>query len=440
MEASLRLGSRRVTANSSKAKWALSPRKNAPEHTCMKRMQTWDILVAGGGSAGLAAALTAARGGARTLLVERSQMLGGMGTQALVHTFCGLFMPDTARPWQWANPGLPQEIGTAMMQATGQSGPEQLGRVYVLRQHPRLFAQIAADLCARQPLLTCRFGMDWTALTQTAHGWQVTLQDETGQTEEHTSSALIDTTGNATGARFLGPQHWITAASSQLYRPAFLASFQQIRGLHDDAWRLSLSAQIVRGIRDGALPKALLAAQFRDSPLADGEMFLTLDLEAGGAEWDPQNPACIEPIQAEGKKLLFLLWKYLQLNHPDFQNCPQPLPAQALGIREMARYVGDHTLTGAELASCSRPADEVALATWPMEMRETARGPKFRYFDRPEPAGIPARSLHHSALPGLWFAGRCLATDHEALASTRVMGTCLATGQAAGRLALAQRA
>jgi hypothetical protein len=71
-----------------------------------------------------------------------------------------------------------------------------------------------------------------------------------------------------------------------------------------------------------------------------------------------------------------------------------------------------------------------------MEKRENARGPKFRFFDRPEAAGIPAGCLQNARIPGLFFAGRCLSADHEALASVRVMGTCMATGQAAAHLAL----
>jgi hypothetical protein len=93
------------------------------------------------------------------------------------------------------------------------------------------------------------------------------------------------------------------------------------------------------------------------------------------------------------------------------------------------------TLTGDDLATNQRHEDDVALAGWPMEMRETARGPKFRFFDRPEPAGIPAGCLQTGLAPGLFFAGRCLSADHQALASVRVMGTCMATGQAAAHLA-----
>ena len=117
-------------------------------------MQHWDVIIAGGGSAGLAAALTSARAGARTLLIERQTKLGGMGVNALVHTFCGLFHPDISQPWRWLNAGVAQEVGELMMERTGQSSPDLMGRVYVLRQHPSLFASIADELCAAQPLLT----------------------------------------------------------------------------------------------------------------------------------------------------------------------------------------------------------------------------------------------------------------------------------------------
>ena len=58
----------------------------------MKKLSC-DVLVVGGGSAGVAAALAAARQGAATVLIEQASQLGGMGSQALVHTFCGLYHP-----------------------------------------------------------------------------------------------------------------------------------------------------------------------------------------------------------------------------------------------------------------------------------------------------------------------------------------------------------
>jgi hypothetical protein len=399
-------------------------------------MQNWDVIVAGGGSAGLAAALVAARGGARTLLIERQQRLGGMGVNALVHTFCGLFHPDVTRPWAWLNLGVPQEVGEAMMERTGQSVPDLMGRVYVLRQSPVLFATLADELCSAEKSLVRMNGVEWTGLRRVEAGWEIETRRD-GTLERHFTKVLVDTTGDATGARFLGDEFWTQAEPERLYRPAYVCSLPHVTGVHDETWRLMLGAQIVRAVRDGKLPEAAMGAQIRDSTSA-GEMFLTIDLEAGKGSWDPLDTAKCAEVEATGADVAMSLWNLLRVEHPDFQNCPTPvMPVQA-GIRESARYVGDVVLTGDALAACTRFEDEVALAGWPMEKRETARGPKFRYFDRPEPAGIPAGCLRSARLPGLFFAGRCLSADHEALASVRVMGTCMATGQAVAKLALAQ--
>jgi FAD dependent oxidoreductase len=396
--------------------------------------QKWDIIIAGGGSAGLAAALTSARGGARTLLIERQTKLGGMGTNALVHTFCGLFHPDSSAPWAWLNAGIPQEIGQAMMTQTGQTKPDLMGRVYVLRQHPSLYACIADDLCAAEPMLSRQSGSEWSGLRPTANGWQVTTLSR-GVSQIHESKAVIDTTGDATGARWLSPDLWTIAPPERLYRPAYVCALPHVTGQHDEGWRLAMSALIFKGIRSKALSESAMGAAFRDSTFAE-EMFLTIDLEAGQGQWDPFDPAKRAEVETTGRSTAISLWRYLREHHADFQYCPPPqFPAQA-GIRETARYIGDETLTGDDLAANKRFENEIALAGWPMEKRENARGPKFRYFDQAQPAGIPAGCLKSSRYPGLFFAGRCLSADHEALASVRVMGTCMATGQAAAQLAL----
>jgi hypothetical protein len=397
-------------------------------------MSPADVIVAGGGSAGIAAALVAARAGARTLLLERGDRPGGMGSLAQVHTFCGLFHPDVTRAWAWLNSGLPEEFGRLMMARTGQTAPDLMGRVYVLRQSPAHFASLAAELCDREPNLTRLHGWEWSGLQRADMGWRLEVRDGR-QKRSLETRALVDATGDATGARLANPA-WLQPPPSCLYRPAYIGAFTQIGSPRDETWRLQLAAAMARGVGTGELPTAALGAAFRESPLT-GEVFVTIDLEAGGSDWDPLDPARHDAALAEGRSVLDALGSWLRTHHPDFAQTPPPRHPDRLGVRESACYAGDYLLRGDELATCRRFPDEVALAGWPMERRETARGPKFRYFDRPEPAGIPAGCLRRADAPGLFFAGRCLSADHEALASVRVMGTCLATGQAAGRLAAA---
>lgn len=390
----------------------------------------YEVTVVGGGSAGVAAALVASRQGARTLLIERQQLLGGMGTNAMVHTFCGLFHPDVSQGPQWLNPGIPTELGTALMQRGGMEEPDLMGRVYVLRHRPADLASLTAELCAAEPHLTVLTGAEVTALSP---GWTITLNDRLIH-----SRAVIDTTGDALLARLLGHSHWDLATSARLYRPAYVWSFQGLSAILDEPLRLHVAALIVRAVKAGALPAAALGTTLRASPTR-GEVFVSTDLEAGGDHWDPLDLDQRVHLESEGRALAQAVWDFLRSSHPSFTTITPPVLPVHAGIRESARWRGDYVLSADDLIRSRRFEEEVALAGWPLEMRETARGPRFRYFDQPEPAGIPASCLRARSLPGMFFAGRCLSCDHEALASVRVMGTCLATGQAAGQMAAAFR-
>ena len=97
-----------------------------------------DVLVAGGGSAGIAAAVAAARLGARTLLVERHGFLGGMAPAALVHSICGLYrLPSGDSEPHPANEGFAREFAARLLASGGASGPELMGRRRGRRRNQR---------------------------------------------------------------------------------------------------------------------------------------------------------------------------------------------------------------------------------------------------------------------------------------------------------------
>ncbi len=221
-----------------------------------------------------------------------------------------------------------------------------------------------------------------------------------------------------------------------LQRPAYIFGVQGLPGF-DEAARLTTSGWLVEGVRQGLLPRAALGLSFRASgrPL---EVFGSLDLTGGeaAADYDPLDAACLSRLEAEGRAIAVAAAGYLR-SHVDVWRSAyiSHWPVRA-GVRESRRWVGDYVLTGEDLLAGRRFDDEIALATWPMELRETTRGPKLRYPEGNRPSGIPLRCLKPAGTEHLWTAGRCISTDHEAQASIRVMGTCFATGEAAGRAAV----
>jgi hypothetical protein len=376
-----------------------------------------DIIVIGGGSAGICAAIAAARAGAKTILLERSDRLGGLGTRAKVHTFCGLYDHDVSRLPQIANPGLPAEIETRMRSLTG-TEPVKMGKAYVLPQDPETFARIAIELTTAEPLLKVFFDTECQAITRHSDG---TFILETAD-RAIACRAIVDTSADAIAAPLLGATR-IAEPAETVQRSATVFTMGNVgHGAREESFRMRLALDIVRAVKIGDLPPTAMGTACRASVLP-GEIHFTTDLD----------PAPKPELMATGLFLAESLARFLRANYPEYATATGPFLATEPGVREAYRWLGQYTLTAENLLSATEFPDAVAYATWPMELRETTRGPKLRYFAKP--AQIPLRCLVSVEIEGVFFAGRCLSATHEALASVRVMGTCFATGQAAGKAA-----
>lgn len=392
-----------------------------------------DVAVIGGGSAGLAAAITAARSGARVMLLERHGFLGGMGTASLVHTFCGLYLLKSGPDAELANVGFPAEMAERMSAATG-LGPVRMGRLDVLPQHPVEFVRIADDLVKAEPSLAVQWHTEVIGLRKYVGRWEIDWACR-GTLGKTLCASLVDASGDAVTAAWVGGSHDM---APRLQRPAYVFGIQGVRAFPDDA-RLALAGMLVDGVRSNVLSKAALGLSFRASG-RPGELFGTLDLAGGESEsaYDPLDPVGLSDLEAEGRRVASSVVDHLRKAAADWSAAfISQWPVRA-GIRESRRWVGRACLTGAQIEAGTRFDDEIALATWPMELRETARGPKWRFPAEDRPTGIPLGCLRVPDHENLFVAGRCISVDHEAQASIRVMGTCFATGQAAGRAAAIQ--
>jgi hypothetical protein len=394
--------------------------------------EAFDVAVIGGGSAGLAAAVTAARSGARVILLERYGFLGGMGTASLVHTFCGLYLLRNEPGAVLANPGFPTEMAERMIAATG-IGPQRMGQVDVLPQHPVEFVRIADELVLAEKSLELGLHTEVVSVERDGEDWNVRVGGRGGE-REFSAKSLVDASGDAVVAGFLGSDSEMTE-TPRLQRPAYVFGVQGVEKFGDEQ-RLKTAGWIVDGVRKGNLPAEAMGLSFRGSG-RKAEVFGSLDLAGGEAagDYDPLDARCLTALEMKGRKVAGDVIRFLR-DHTDIwkSGYVSHWPVRA-GVRESRRWVGEYVLTGTDLLEGQRFEDEIALATWPLEFRETAKGPKLRYPDGNRPAGIPLRCLKPRGIGRLFVAGRCISADHEAQASIRVMGTCFATGEAAGRAA-----
>jgi len=397
-----------------------------------------DVLVAGGGAAGIAAAVTAARAGAETLLVDRQCMLGGMGSAALVHTICGLYLLRREPGAEYAHDGFPKEFAERLLAIGGALPPVRMGRLDVLPHHPVAFAQLADTLVQESGNL--KVWLHSELAEAHGHGRRLSAIEILccGERRRVRAAQFIDASGDANVLALAGAATEQTPAES-LQRPAYVVGLQGLEpgALADDA-RLRLAHAIARGVKARALPAAAMGAGFRNA-IHPGEAYLTIDLAgAGKAEaYDPTDPACLTAVTAVGRSTAGKLIAYLRTRAEGFSGAwISHWPARP-GIRESRRATGTYRLTGADLLRSATFPDAVALATWPLELRESPTGARWRFPESGLPGQIPLQALQSADFDNVLAAGRCLSCDHDAQASIRVMGTCMATGEAAARAATA---
>jgi hypothetical protein len=147
-----------------------------------------------------------------------------------------------------------------------------------------------------------------------------------------------------------------------------------------------------------------------------------------------------DPVQAtwgelEGRRLAEEAAEFLRANMPGFAGAFLGDTATALGVRETRRIAGEHVLTGADVLRGATFPDAIATGAWPQEYHVEGRGTEYRFLPPGRRYQIPFGALRAPGVANLLVAGRCISADHDALASTRVMGPSLALGQAAGTAA-----
>jgi hypothetical protein len=397
----------------------------------LTRSASCDVAVVGGGPAGIAAALSASAGGAATVLIERDAALGGNCTQALVHTICGLYLQDTDYP-QLVHPGLPTRIAEALLRGGGAGDPEVAGRVRYLPIRPPAFGELAAQACAKVGGLTVRTSTKLVAAELSSsprHSSELALRTAAGR-ESLAARVVVDTSGEAAAAA-LGGAETAVAESAILQRPSFIFRLEGVRGdVLVGFERLRLTSAVARAARSGGLPPECESIVVR-SDGRPGSLYATLTLPPlAGRAFEPLDPDYLAALRVRAYDWARQVVAFLRASRPGFSGARVADWPARVGIRETRRVVGRVELTREDVLSARRWRDEVALGSWPIELWEDHRRPRYEY---PQgPCGVPLGALVSRSHAMLGMAGRCLSASHEALGALRVIGTALATGEAIG--------
>ena len=352
--------------------------------------EAFDIAVVGAGAAGIAAAVTAARRGCRTLLIDQRETAGGTGGFSGLTTLCGLY--DDAG--QMLNDGFAREFAEAI----GKGGPLQTGKLWVLRYCPERFREFATQILNSTPNLVTR----WNTSVRNASlvGGRITRLNGIAV------GAVIDCSGTAQVARAAGAECRATDESTQASAVVF--------PLHDIARELDsvvAATQVLLPLARAGLPPV----SFQPHPEPHS---VTVKL-TGSPEHAPK------------------VIEFLRQNVAGFENCRTSCTEFRPSPRAGRMIVGEYVLTGDEVLNARKFPDAIARCAWPVEQWNVAGVSRVRYLPPSEHYEIPARCLRAAGIKNLFMAGKTISADVNAIASARVMGCCLATGAAAGNLAAA---
>jgi hypothetical protein len=352
--------------------------------------ESFDIAVVGSGAAGIAAAVSAARAGCATLLLDRRAAAGGTGGFSGLTTLCGLFDDEGG----WLNDGFAREFAGML----AETPPLRMGKVWVLPYRPEKFRELAATLLASTPNLQTRWN---TPLA----GAVVEGNRIAGLNGIHVG-AVIDCSGTAEVARDIGADCLATDETTQA--PAVIFPLGNVRR---ELKTPSFVIQALLPLARAGLP----TLSFQPSP--DPHTF-TVKF-TGRPE---QVPQIIEVLQT-------------QVN--GFENCLTPWTEFTATARAGRMIVGQYVLTGTDVLAARKFHDRAVRCAWPIEQWSAEGRTRLRYLPEGAHYEIPARSLRAASMQNLFMAGKVISADVDGIASARVMGCCLATGAAAGRLAAA---
>lgn len=383
----------------------------------------YELIVVGGGFAGVCAAISASRMGVDVLLIERNNALGGAAVNALVMPFMPYFTHEKGNPGnkKYLCGNLFLEIIDEMRKLNGIKGEQEFDEEIM---------KLVLNRMALKSGVTLLFN---TVVTQAnVSQRKITSIKALGKSMnmELFADNFIDATGDAELSMFAGCEYVLGRENDNLCQPMTLCF--RMSGVNKKIFvenHAKLNELYAKLQAEGKIknPREDILAfnNFNDDVIHLNTTRIV--------KRDPTNPFDVTMAEIEAREQVFEIQKLMSENIPGFENIRVISTALQIGIRESRKIVGEYTLTKEDLISLARFDDGIAVSNYDIDIHNPeGTGTSHHFFGLDEWYEIPYRCLVPKDIDNMLVAGRCISSTHEAQASYRIMPFCAELGQAAG--------
>lgn len=390
----------------------------------MEQIITTDIFIAGAGPAGIAAAVAAAEAGMKVCVAERNSFPGGRATASAVGTICGLYF-RSSEDAQFAMQGFPKLFAERLIDISRKTAVKFSEGLWFLPSHPSDFEKAATSFLSEANISTL-YNTSVYHVDSTADRITAVFCACGNEKLKIIPQCVIDCSGE--GIICTSINHGIIT-DEEYQAAAIVFSLKNIS--QADEYKLSfvLLKAIALHIHEGRIPEYYNLLGIIPHSISNRSLQLKM-----GLPWKSSSED-IESIGAKAKQLVNEIFIYLKRSVPGFEHAEMDWIAEEVGVRTGKRARGKEILNDQDVLSCRKRDDGICHGAWPVEYWRTGnKRVEMTFFPENDFYSIPAGCLESGEKENLFFAGKIISAGEKAVASARVIGTCLGTGYAAGIL------
>lgn len=396
----------------------------------------FEVVVLGGGPAGIAAAAASGAQGRKTLLIERYGFLGGMGTAAGVTNFCGLHANVHGEIRRIVH-GVADDLLGRIDRLGGLNEPHLIfGKTKAQAYDTAAYKCAADDLLLARKVDILFHALATGVVTDDGRIDAMLLETKSGRVAV-CADIFIDCSGDGDLSSFAGVPFEIGDADGNMLYPTMMfrlsgvdpekagEAWKTIPALMDEAEK--------RGVqfpRKGAIVRPMKHE-------TEWRVNVTQLKTANGRALDGTDVRELSQGEVEGRRQAMAFFEFLKATAPGFASSyVVDIPPQ-IGIRETRRISGRYSLTRDDVISCASFDDTIGVNGWPIEAH-VAGDVLWEWPDIPGSRGfnhLPYRMLLPLEIDNLLVAGRCASMTHEGQSAARVSGACFVMGEAAATAA-----